>query len=452
MLVNAGEHAWLIPFANLGLPAVLALYAALAGAVARRLFRTGWPLWLGLAALYTATEWVRGHAFTGFPWNLPSATVDGWLPLLQPASLVGAYGLSLLVMLVATAPALWWDPAVTRRARLAGSAVAGTLVVAMAGWGLAREAAIPQLTEPGGAVPGVVVRVVQGNVPQTDKWNPLLKPEHLRRYMTLSDPGRPADIRAPGLDAASAPTVTAWPETAIAHLVGDSPELLSALARVVPRDGSLVFGAPRIAQVGRLSAVYNSVFALESGADVAWIFDKAHLVPFGEYVPLRAVLPLNPIVQSRRDFTPGPGPRTLTLTGAPPVSLLVCYEAIFPEGAVDPSDRPGWLLNATNDAWFGRWSGPYQHLAVARLRAIEQGLPMVRAANTGVSTVIDPAGRIVASIGIGVTASMDSFLPSAVAAPPFAIIGDIPLILMVASLLSIAAYGRFRDGRRTPAN
>lgn len=456
MLVNAGEHAWLIPFANLGLPAVIALYAAVAGAVARRLFRDGWPLWLGFSGLYAAVEWVRGHALTGFPWNLPSATVDGWLPLLQPASLVGAYGLSLLVLLVTTAPALWWDAACARRSRIVGTALAGILLVAMAGWGLVRAAAIPQITDAGGSVPGVVVRVVQGNVPQREKWNPLLKPEHLGRYLRLSDAGRPADIRSPGLELSAAPTVVVWPETAVAHLIGDPGEVIPVLAPAVPAGGSLLFGAPRVARAGQVSSVYNSIFSIETpdGAapEVAWIFDKAHLVPFGEYVPLRDIIPVNPIVQSRRDFSPGPGPRTLDLAGAPPVSLLVCYEAIFPNGAVESGRRPGWLLNATNDAWFGHWSGPYQHLAIVRLRAIEQGLPMIRAANTGISTVIDSAGRIVASMNIGVTGSLDTLLPSAAPTTPYGIIGDNPFVLMVVSMLALAAYGRFGGGRRTPAN
>lgn len=461
MLVNAGQHAWLIPFANLGLPAVLALYAAVAGGLARRLFGGGWPLWLGFAALYAGVEWVRGHAFTGFPWNLPSATVDGWLPLLQPAALVGTYGLSLLVLVVTTAPALWWrgmwpDPAAARRPRLIASVLAGALFVAMAGGGLLRQAAVPEVASAedsvSGAVPGTVVRVVQGNVPQRDKWNALLKPEHLRRYMTLSDTGRPADIRAPGLDAAASPTVVVWPETAVAHLVDGSPELLRALARAAPADGSLLFGAPRLGRDGGGNTVHNSVFAVGSDGALSWVFDKAHLVPFGEYVPLRGFLPVNPIVESRRDFIPGPGPRTLDLLGAPPVSLLICYEAIFPGGAVAAERRPAWLLNATNDAWFGRWSGPYQHLAIARLRAIEQGLPMVRAANTGVSTVIDPAGRIVASLGIGVTGSLDAPLPAALPVTPYGIGGDTPFSLMVVVILAVAAYGRFRASLRTAEN
>lgn len=452
MLVNAGEHAWLIPFANVGLPAFLALFAAAPAALARRLFHKGWPLWLGFAALYATAEWVRGHILTGFPWNLPSATVDGWTALLQPASLVGAYGLSLLVVLIATAPALWIDSTCSRRARIAGTGFAAILFLAMAGWGSWRLGSIPAADAEGGAVTGVVIRVVQGNVPQRDKWNPLLKPEHLSRYLALSDAGRRADVRAPGLAAAAAPTIVVWPETSVPHLIGDTPELMATLSGAVPPGGTLVFGAPRVARLGSLVSVHNSVFALTPAAETLWHFDKAHLVPFGEYVPLREVLPIDPIVQGRRDFSAGPGPRTLALDGAPPVSVLICYEAIFPGGAVDPAERPGWLLNATNDAWFGRWSGPHQHLAIARLRAVEQGLPMVRAANTGISTVIDSAGRIVASLGIGVTGSLDAPLPSALAPTLFEITGDLPLILMVVSLTIFAAYGRFRSGRRTAAN
>ncbi|CAN0150257.1 unnamed protein product, partial [Chrysoparadoxa australica] len=300
-----------------------------------------------------------------FPLNLPSATNDGCTVLLQPASLVGAYGLSLIVMLVATAPALWFDPACGRRTRIAGSALAAIVLVVMAGWGGARVAAMPTVGADGGAVPGVVIRVVQGNVPQRDKWNPLLKPEHLARYLDLSRADRPADVQAPGMAAEMVPTVTVWPETAVAHLIGDTPELMRTLAQAAPPAGTLLFGAPRAARIGDLLSIHNSLFALNAAATTAWTFDKTHLVPFGEYVPLRGVLPIDPIVQGRRDFSAGPGPRTLDIAGAPPLSVLICYEAIFPGGAIDHSVRPAWLLNATNDAWFGRWSGPHQHLAIA---------------------------------------------------------------------------------------
>lgn len=452
MLVNAGEHAWLIPFANLGLPAVLAVFAALAGGLARRFFGGGVALWLGFTVLYASVEWVRGHVFTGFPWNLPAAGLDGWLALLQPASLVGAYGLSLLVVLVATAPALWADPHAGRRTRIVGSAVAAIVFAAMAGWGTARLAALPTVDARDGAVQGTVVRIVQGNVPQRDKWNAQLKPGHLARYLALSDVREPATERAPGLTADAVPTVVVWPETAVTHLIGDAPELMRALASAAPPGGSLIFGAPRVARVGPLISIYNSLFAIDSAGQTLWQFDKAHLVPFGEYVPLRGLLPIEPLVQGRRDFTAGLGPRTLDLPGAPPVSPLICYEAIFPVAAVNPDRRPSWLLNATNDAWFGRWSGPHQHLAVARLRAVEQGVAMVRAANTGISSVMDAAGRIVVQLDIGRTGSIDSPLPSPTAPTLFGTMGDIPFFFMVVFTMAIAAYARLLGARRSPRN
>lgn len=447
MLVNAGEHAWLIPFANLGLPAFLALFAAAAGALAWRVFRRGVALWLGFAAVYALAEWARGHVLTGFPWNLPAATIDGWTPLLQPAALLGAYGLSLSVLVITMAPGLWFDPGAGRRSRIAASGVAAVLLAAMAGWGLLRMDAMPTVDAPGGAVPDVVIRVVQGNVPQRDKWNPLLKPGHLQRYLQLSDPTRQADMRGPGLAEGSRPTVTVWPETAVAQVMGNTPDLVRVLAAAAPPAGALLFGAPRVARVGPLVSVYNSFFATDPGGRSLWTYDKSHLVPFGEYGPLRGVLPIEPLVRSRRDFSRGPGLRTQQMSGAPPVSVLICYEAIFPGAVVDSEHRPAWLLNATNDAWFGEQSGPHQHLAVARLRTIEEGLPMVRAANTGISTVVDAAGRISVRLGIGETGAIDTRLPVSVPSTFYGKTGDLLFILIAMVLLAISVFLRFSVSR-----
>ncbi len=452
MLVNAGAHAWLIPFANLGLPAILAGFTAAAGYLAHRLFGSGIALWTGFAALFVAGEWVRGHTATGFPWNLPAATLDGWLVFLQPASLVGAYGLSVGVVLVASAPTLWFDRSVARRARLGASSFALLLVLAAGGWGAARVAGVPDVDDPAGRVPGVVVRIVQGNVPQADKWNPQLKPEHLGRYLELSRGDRAGSVRSPGLAESPTPTLVIWPETAVARLLGRDPRITRSLARAAPAGGSLIFGAPRAANRNGGIVVHNSLFAVSSEAGKLWHYDKAHLVPFGEYVPLRSVLPIEPIVQSRRDFTPGPGPRTLPVQGAPPVSPLICYEVIFPGAVTDPENRPGWLLNATNDAWFGPHSGPHQHLAIARLRAIEEGLPMVRAANTGISVVIDPVGRILAQLGVEETGNIDSTLPRALPATAFSVFHDLPFSLMVVLLILISAYARSRAARGASQN
>ncbi|AHC73400.1 apolipoprotein N-acyltransferase [Candidatus Endolissoclinum faulkneri L5] len=444
MLVNPKEDAWLIPFANIGLPAILAVYAAVAGGLAKHLFKCGWQLWIGLSATYASAEWVRGHALSGFPWNLPSATVDGWLPLLQSASVIGSYGLSLLVLLVTMLPVIWIDRKTSIQQRILITAASCLLLILIIGWGALRLATIPKLTDPKGVVPGVVVKIVQGNVPQRDKWNPLLKSKHIKRYLSMSKQRRKDSIRAPGLVCNYMPTVVVWPETAVTYLMNDKSNLMRELFLSVPHKGNLIFGAPYIAQTDNKYRLYNRIFALDSQANVVWTFDKTHLVPFGEYTPLSGKLAISRMVRSKLDFTPGIGPLTMNLQGAPPVSLLVCYEAIFPGKTVDPKRRPSWLLNVTNDAWFGRWSGPYQHLAISRLRAIEQRLPMIRVANTGISAVIDAAGRIVTSISMGITASIDTPLPTALAKPMFSITGDIPFFIMVLSLLLVGNCWRFQ--------
>lgn len=434
LLVDGARHGWLVPFAVAGLPALLALFTAAAAWAARRLARDGIAGWLALVGCLAAAEWLRGHILTGFPWNLPAYVWDPLPAMQQPAALVGAYGLSLVTLLIAAAPALWLDPAAGRRGRLVATAACVVLVAGLGLWGWSRIPAGPAAT-----VDGVVLRVVQGNVAQRDKWNPTLKPRHVLRYLSLSAAGAPPTVRADGIAAGAVPTLVVWPETAFAYLIDqDSP--LTGLAAAVPPGGTLVFGAVRGDSGGR---VFNSVLALAADATIRWSYDKAHLVPFGEYVPLRHVLPIEPIVQGSRDFTPGPGPATLPVAGAPPVSPLVCYEAIFP-GAVTAGERPGWLLNLTNDAWYGRSSGPYQHLAITRLRAVEEGLAMVRAANTGISSVADPYGRTLASLGLGKTGSLDAPLPRALPPTVYSRIGDLGFLLAVVVMLVSARIRRIR--------
>lgn len=438
MVVNADQHAWLIPFAVLGLPAILALFTAVAAAVARRLADRGLALWAGFAGCVGLTEWLRGHVFTGFPWNLPGAALDAVLALLQPASIVGAYGLGLATVLVATAPALFFDPAVPRRR--VGWLTAGLIMMVSVTWlwGEARIATIADRP----AVEGVRLRIVQGNVPQRDKWNPALKPEHLSRYLRLSRADMAATVTSAGTPTVVAPTVVIWPETAVAHLFGARADIARAVAAAIPPNGTLLFGAPRVDRRDATPVLHNSMVALEGRGVPRWIYDKFHLVPFGEYVPLRSILPLEPIVQGIRDFAPGPGPRTLELLGAPSVSLLVCYEAIFPGAVTAPEQRPEWLLNATNDAWFGRFSGPHQHLAIARLRSVEEGLPMARAANTGISAMIDPVGRVLARLEIGVTGSLDVNLPRPIVNTVYGQFGDLGFFLAIILILGIAVLAR----------
>lgn len=436
LLVDGARHGWLIPFAVAGLPAVLGLFTATAAWCARRLAPSGVAFWLALVGCLSAAEWLRGHVLTGFPWNLPAYVWDPVPAMLQPAALIGAYGLTLVTLLAAAVPALWLDPAAGRRGRILATAGCGLLLCGLASWGWAR---LPDAAAP--VVDGVVVRVVQGNVEQRDKWDPTLKPRHVLRYLSLSAAATVPTVRAEGVAPAAAPTVVVWPETAVAYLL-DAGIAMPGLAGAVPEGGTLLFGAAR-AEGDR---VYNSVLALAGDGTVRWAFDKAHLVPFGEYVPFRGILPIDPIVQGSRDFSPGSGPATLALPGAPPVSPLVCYEAIFPGGVVDAGERPGWLLNLTNDAWYGRSSGPYQHQAITRMRAVEEGLPIVRAANTGISFVADPFGRTLAELALGVTGSLDAPLPAALPPTLYSRSGDLPVLLMIALILAGARIGRARCG------
>jgi len=206
-------------------------------------------------------------------------------------------------------------------------------------------------------------------------------------------------------------THVVWPETAVPYLLDGDEALRRLLARAVPPGGALITGAPR----GNAGRIWNSILALDARGDILAIYDKHHLVPFGEYVPFRSVLPLDKLTAGNIDFTAGPGLVQFTVAGLPPASALICYEVIFP-GQVVPTDglRPTWLLNLTNDAWFGTSLGPFQHFASARMRAVEEGLPLVRAANTGITSVLDGYGRILGQLGLNDVGVVDADLPEPV--------------------------------------
>ena len=215
--------------------------------------------------------------------------------------------------------------------------------------------------------------------------------------------------------------------------------ILKEAALAAPAGGLLITGAPRRADLDGAPRFWNSVHALNRGGVIEATYDKAHLVPFGEYIPARGILPIDRIVPGQGDFTPGPGRRTLRLAGLPPVSPLVCYEAIFPGRVVDRADRPDWLLNLTNDAWFGTFAGPRQHLAIASIRAVEEGLPMVRAAGTGISAVIGPYGRVLAYLPVGRRGVLDTDLPEPLRPTVYARFGDAALaaVMVLTLVLSL---------------
>lgn len=451
LLVDGDRFAWLVPFAAAGLPAGLALFGALAGAAYRMLRPTGWLRVPAFAAIWGLAEWLRGHIATGFPWNLPASSWAFSDALLQPLALLGGYGYSLFVLAFAAAPVLLAVPrfaeaaeaASARRRRIAAGLAFLTVPLMFAGFGFVRLAAAPT-PDPGAPV----VRVVQGNVAQQHKWKRELLEANLARYLAMTEQ-REATARPDGSSDLPPPAIVVWPETAVPFFLNLDVRLRQLLGEALAPGAVLFAGAPVREAGPRGEAdpkVFNSLLAIATDGTLLGRYDKSHLVPFGEYVPFRAWLPLTPIVKTFRDFTAGPGLATLAIPGLPAVGPLICYEVIFPGAvAAGGAARPDLLVNVTNDAWFGVSNGPYQHLVAARMRAVEEGLPLIRAANTGISAVIDPFGRVLVSLGLGHTGVLDSRLPAPLgAATVYARAGETPLAAWVVLTLLLVLVGRWR--------
>ena len=410
-LVDAATYGWMMPFAVAGLSGGLAIFTGLALAAAWSLpVQSLTSRALAAALMWMLASWLRGHILTGFPWNLLASVWAPWPTMLQSAAVFGAWGLSAVTVLAACAPAALGASG-SRAGRWALPGIAACLLGALALGGSLRLHNAPV---PGGdTVEGVTLRLVQPSIPQHLKWRDGLRRAHLQRYLEMS--------RRPGK---STVTHVIWPETAIPLFLSRTNGLAEALGTAVPKGGALLTGLPRIDTENGQPRLYNTLGVFDGRGQSLARYDKFHLVPFGEYVPLSDWLPIEQLAQGRTGFSAGPGPRTLRVPGVPPVSPLICYEAIFPGAVTDDSDRPGWLLNVTNDAWFGQSSGPYQHLASARLRSVEEGLPLVRAANTGVSVVIDPWGRTLGRLDLNETGVLDRPLPRALPPTLYAAYGD----------------------------
>ncbi len=433
-LVDAEQFAALMPVAIAALAIGLGLFPGLAALAA-------W-LWgaRGIARAFAFTlawlvlvEWLRSWVLTGFPWNFLGTTWAFSPAMSQLAAVTGVWGMTAVTLLAACLPATLADGESPKARWLPG--VAGLLALALV-WagGMVRLATAPPVAED--AVPGVMLRLVQPSIEQSLKWRHDLRRRHVFDQMALS--------RAAGAERV---THVIWAETAVPFNLSQEAELRENLRSIVPKGGLLLTGAPRITDEGGRRRIWNSFHALDGEGEIRATYDKAHLVPFGEYVPLKGVLGLSKLTAGRLDFSPGTGPRNLDLPGLPPAAPLICYEVIFPGSVVPPGPRPAWLLNVTNDAWFGTSSGPYQHLASARLRAIEEGLPLVRAANNGLSAVVDSYGRLRAGLGLNQVGVVDSVLPLPARRPPaFAYVGNW-VILGLALLLGVPAMlGKRRRG------
>lgn len=434
LLLDPVKFGWMIPFAVFGLGGLLGLFIGLALYGARRLMPTG-PLRIVLfAALWMMSEWLRTWLMTGFSWNQIASVWVGVTPVLQGAALFGSVGLGFFTVLAMSMPALLVMGGNQPRWRPGRAVLAAWLpLILLAVGGLVRT---PFGAQPD--LPGVRLRLVQGNIPQTVKWQPELLAAHLQDYLHLS-----AQPTAEPLSA------VIWPETAIAYLLDQNPGARGAVAQAAPPHGLVITGVPRATPMGQEPfQVWNSVQAVDEQGRVVGSYDKAHLVPFGEYVPLGQYLPLVKVTTGRSDFTPGPGPRTLTLPGLPPVAPSICYEDIFPDEVAPRGDqRPAWMLNVTNDGWFGNSAGPYQHFAAARLRAVEEGLAMVRVGNTGVTGIIDPFGRVTVRLELGERGVLDGMVPQAVAPTPYARMGNKSVFLLLSIVVIVLVLLRRGSAR-----
>jgi len=430
-LVDAPTFAWLMPFAVLGLPAYLALFTAFGFALARLIWTRDASRVIALAASLTLSEWLRGHVLTGFPWNAFGYALTEPLALAQTASLIGLWGLTFLAVAIFASPAVLIDGSSRGRNPWVAPVMALLLLIAMGIFGVVRLGLQPTAT-----VANVKLRIMQPNLQQDVRFNYSAKPEVMQKYLTLSD--RASGPQSTGVRDAS---ILIWPESAFPFFLTREADAMAQIAELLPKGTTLITGsvrAPDLPPGTRITRAYNSIYIIDDEGNVLSIYDKLHLVPFGEYLPFQDWMEKLGFVQLTKvqgGFIPGTRRRTMEIPNAPRALPLICYEAIFPGNVAARDDRPGWIVNLTNDGWFGISTGPYQHLQQARLRAIEEGLPVVRAANTGISAVIDPMGRVVARLGLGVEGVLDSGLPSAIAPTIYARSGDIPAAIIVGAAL-----------------
>ena len=437
-LVDAKTFGWLLPIAVVGLPAYLALYTAAGFAAARLIWVRGPERVLALAATLTVTEWLRGHMLSGFPWNTFGYVLSEPLALAQGVSLVGVWGLTFLAIAIFSTPAVAADDRADTPRPLRPVLAGLVALVAIAAYGEFRLASNPSTF-----VDGVHLRIMQPNLQQDEKFNYNAKDSVMERYLRLSD-------RATGPQSTGVRDVThlIWPEAAFPFFLTREPEALAQIVHMLQPNTVLITGAVRPGQPepdGRTRRAYNSIYVIDHNGSIDGIYDKVHLVPFGEYLPFQDLLErlgLQQLTKMTGGFLSGDRRRAMDVPNAPKMLPLICYEAIFPGAAVPPGERPGWIVNVTNDGWFGLSSGPYQHFQQARMLAIAEGLPLVRAANTGISAVVDPVGRIIQSLPLGDEGVLDSALPRALEPTIYARTGNLAVLLFL--IISALAIGRRR--------
>lgn len=411
-LVDIARHGWMAPFALIFMSVGLSLFWGVAFGLARWLNKGCWPLIITL----TLAELVRAYLFTGFPWALPAyAFVDGLAG--QLVAHIGSHGLNLVFFAMACALSLLLKRGAMP---LAGFAAALAAITVLGGWALPAPSPVAD-TRP-------VVRLVQPNAPQHQKWDP----EHIPRFFR-----RAIDYTSAG----ARPDLIIWPETSVPTPLNYADEGLKIMSRAAGT-------TPILAGIQRLDGLllFNSAILIGPDGAVEQVYDKHHLVPFGEYLPFATLMSQMGLkglaAEDGSGYAAGPGPRLMDLGALGKALPLICYEAVFPQDVAAAPQRPDILLQITNDAWFGQFSGPFQHLVQARMRSIEQGLVMIRSANTGVSAVIDDKGRILAQLRLGEAGYLDARVPVSGAPTLYSRTGDLPLVLLLGAVLAGLAASR----------
>lgn len=440
LLVDGDEFAWAIPLAVLALPAGLALFYALAAGLARIIWTEGVGAAAALAFGFGVAETLRGFVLTGFPWNPIGQTAMPSPLFMQSASIVGAEGMNALAVFFFSLPAVF----ALSRHRRTGALLLLALAAAHTGFGYWRLSQAPAPKKE-----GVLVRLVQPSIDQSEKWDEAARTRIFGELLKLStsDPARPG----------RRPDVIIWPETAIPFLINEKPDAYTAIGDALQPGQTLLAGAVRqegSRNSGEEVRYYNSMLAIGNDGQLMGASDKVHLVPFGEYLPMSDLLRsfgMSEIVKTPGGFSTGSARRNIVLPGGVKFSPLICYEAIFPREVAAADGRADALVNITNDAWYGATPGPYQHFRQAQLRSVEQGLPMLRAANNGISAVIDPYGRIIDALKLNARSTVDTYLPQRLQPTPYVLHGQRMLSGILLALAAIAGLTIWRARSRIRA-
>ncbi len=424
LFVDIANNWWVLPFAVSGLPALMAFYPAAAVALWQRMAWQGSARLIALITLLALTEWIRGWAFTGFPWNAWGYAWVAFEPIIQSVALFGVYGLSLITLIFACLPVFFTRNYHDRFSRIFCIGF-GLFLIGMVAWGAGRlHTAIPENTAP------YMVRIVQPNIKQSVKWDPAIRAENERKLWTHTV--QKGDVT---------PHMVVWPETSMTLAdTMDVRRMEATLQEIMPRGTTLAAGIMEVEedpQTG-LRQFFNRISFYQSTGQRIATYDKFHLVPFGEFLPFQQYWPVRPVAFKNGSMTRGRGIETLSLNNIPAISPLICYEVLFPGATALTDPRPEWILNVTNDAWYGNTTGPYQHLAITRTRAIEEGLPVIRAANTGVSAAIDPFGRILQSLPLNSEGIIDQALPASLKPTLFARFGNLIFFGMLLAFWGLA--------------